>query len=504
MSDHGPHDIRDKQERLRSLYSGDTFGLVAKDWATTLAEHFRSLERRTSSVLNWEEPQTSIRDAGAFLDGAFFETPNIDQWLRGFRELLETTLSRGQNLHHPRYLGHQVPASIPIAALFDAIGSVTNQVMAIYEMGPWATAVEHAMVERLGCYLEYPDQSFAGVVTNGGSLANLTALLTARNVSNEGVWRKGMGDARQVAIVVQQDAHYCITRAAGILGIGTEQIISVPVDAARKMRVDLLDKTLSSLRAEGRLVIAVVACACATPIGAFDPLDEVADVCQQHGVWMHVDAAHGGAVVMSDRYRHLVNGINRADSVVWDAHKMLFVPALCAFTFYKDKRHRYAAFQQKAPYLFDPSNPGIADYDSGAYTFECTKRAATYSLWGIWSLFGPQLFSDLVDVSFALTRLLHEKLDAAADFEPLHVPQCNIQAFRFVPEFVRGWTAEELGEFQLAVRRRVITSGSAYIVPVELDGVGALRCTLINPCTTEADLDAVLQAIRDCANENAS
>ena len=131
--------------------------------------------------------------------------------------------------------------------------------------------------------------------------------------------------------------------------------------------------------------------------------------------------------------RHLVAGLERADSVVWDAHKMLFVPGLCAFVFYRDKSHRFEAFRQDAPYLFDPAAPGLAEYDSGMKTVECTKRAAAFGLWGVWSLFGRQLFADMVDVTFALGRTFYEKLLAADDFVPLHEPQCNIVVFRHVP-----------------------------------------------------------------------
>ena len=177
---------------------------------------------------------------------------------------------------------------------------------------------------------------------------------------------------------------------------------------------------------------------------------------------------------------------------------MLFMPALCAFAFYKNKEHRFAAFEQDAPYLFDPSNPGIAEYDSGTKTIECTKRAAAYGLWGIWSLFGRQIFTDLVDVTFGLTQTFHRMLLESPDFEPLHQPQCNIQAFRYLPPQVRDWPATRVGEFQLGLRREVITNGNAYIVPIKIEGVGALRATVINPCTTENDLVEVLSETRRC------
>ena len=246
-------------------------------------------------------------------------------------------------------------------------------------------------------------------------------------------------------LVVHADAHYSVSRAAGILGLGTNQVIRVGLDQRRRMDVHQLEDTLRDLRPKNQPIVAVVACACSTPIGAFDPLDDVADVCRRHGVWLHVDAAHGGAACLSPRYRHLVAGLDRADSLVWDAHKMLFVPGLCAFVFYRNAAHKFEAFRQDAPYLFDPAAPGLAEFDSALRTVECTKRAAAFGLWGLWSLFGPQLFADLVDITFAMGRVFYEKLSAAPDFVPLHEPQCNIVVFRHVPAALRDAPPERLG-----------------------------------------------------------
>jgi L-2,4-diaminobutyrate decarboxylase len=405
-----------------------------------------------------------------------------------------------------------VPAPVPIAGLFDAIGSVTNQCMAIYEMGPWATAVEQAMIEKLAAYLGWQGTDFAGIVTHGASLANLTALLVARNVALEESWEsgisgessagKGAGPARGAPkLVVQADAHYCIARSAGILGIGTNNVVKAPLDRRRRMDPEKLDAILRDLHATGNRIVAVVACACATPVGAFDPLERIADICAKHQVWLHVDAAHGGAALLSARHRHLVAGLERADSLTWDAHKMLFVPALCAFLFYKNKRHSFEAFKQNAPYLFDPSAPGLAEFDSGLRTVECTKRAAALGLWGVWSLFGPQLFADMVDVTFELGRVFYQKLLAAPDFDALHEPECNIVVFRHVPAELRGATSERIGEFQWQVRRSVIESGEFYLVPTTHGGSAALRCTLINPLTTAAHLDKLLESLRKRGRE---
>jgi L-2,4-diaminobutyrate decarboxylase len=414
-----------------------------------------------------------------------------------FARLVKIMLDRGLNLHDPRYIGHQVPAPVPLAGLFDAVGSVTNQVMAIYEMGPWATAVEQAMVQELGAAIGWAPDTFAGTVTHGGSLANLTALLTARNVVLGDVWEQGLaGGGPQPVLLAHADAHYSVARAAGILGLGSRQIVRVGLDELGRMDPKRLDEELAHLRAQGRPIVAVTACACATATGAFDPLEDIAAVCRRHQVWLHVDAAHGGAAVLSDRHRHLVTGLEQADSVIWDAHKMLFVPGLCAFVFYRNKSHRFEAFRQDAPYLFDPAAPGLAEYDSGMKTVECTKRAAAFGLWGVWSLFGRQLFADMIDVTFALGRTFYEKLLAADDFVTLHEPQCNIVAFRHVPSQLRGTASERVGDFQLELRRRLIESGEFYIVPFKSEGVGALRVTIINPLTTPAHLDGLMEALR--------
>jgi L-2,4-diaminobutyrate decarboxylase len=480
------------QARLQAIYDPQRFQAAAQEWTELLSAHMASVMDREPRVLNWAEPEANIAEAERWLDRS---APQ-------FGEIVQQMLNRGHNLHHPRYIGHQVPAPVPIAGLFDAVGAVTNQVMAIYEMGPWATAVERALVNRLGEQIGWQRGSFAGVVTHGGSLGNLTGLLTARNVTLGGAWEEGLAknDSRAV-IVVQGDAHYSVARAAGIIGLGTQNVRRAALDERRKLDPQKLDEQLAELISQGHHVVAVSACACATPIGAFDPLRDIAAVCRKHQVWMHVDAAHGGAALMSRRYRHLLEGLDQADSVVWDAHKMMFMPALCAFVLYRDKRHRFETFRQEAPYLFDPSAPGMAEYDSGMLTLECTKRAAAFGLWGTWSLFGPTLFEDLVDVTFDLGRVFYEKLSSAEDFVALHEPECNIVAFRHVPDAMKSAPPEILGAFQRELRRRLIESGKFYIVQTNHGGVGALRVTIINPLTTVDDLDELLTSLREVGVE---
>ena len=231
--------------------------------------------------------------------------------------------------------------------------------------------------------------------------------------------------------------------------------------------------------------------------GAFDPLVDVADVCRRHEVWLHVDAAHGGAACLSDKYRHLVEGLHLADSVVCDAHKMMFIPALCALVFYRDKNHRFATFQQNAPYLFDRSVESMAEYDSGVVCFECTKRAAAMGLWGAWSVFGRKLFAAMVDETFDLGGWFYELLEEQPDFEPYCRPECNIVVFRHLPEHLQGQPPEVIDRFQSELRLSVIRSGDFYLVPSTIDGRNYLRTTIINPLTGKEHLRALLDCLRE-------
>lgn len=489
--------LQQQRKLIASAYDPDAVRRVGHRMIDLLSDHLDLVQNAEGPVLNWREPLANIKLAQASIQDKAGGSQEIEQLLAKFEELIRQTLKRGQNLHHPRYVGHQVPASLPLAGLFDAVTTVTNQVMAIYEMGPWATAVERAVVEQLGQVLGFPAGTFTGLVTSGGSLANLTALLTARNVSLSGSWEQGLlATGPAPVLVVHSEAHYCVTRAAGILGLGTDQIVRVPLDGERRMEVSQLEKILAELRSNEVPIVAVSAAACATPTGAFDPIVEVAEVCRRHDVWLHVDAAHGGAAGFSSKHRHLVEGLHLADSVVCDAHKMMFMPALCAMVFYRNPEHRYAAFRQTAPYLFDPSAPGMATFDNGISNVECTKRAAAMGLWGVWSLYGNDLFEALVDSTFDLSQRFYHLLDDQQDFHVFCKPQCNILVFSHLPPEIRSKSNQEIDDFQLRLRREVIQSGEFYLVQTRIDGRSYLRTTIINPLTSEEHLVQFVDCLR--------
>ncbi len=344
---------RSSRDLIAIAYDTELFRRCGSLLLEVVTDHFAAVQASGKPVQRWCQPIENVHRAAEIMLAPRSEAEDdqqLDELSERFGELVRISLRRGQNLHHPQYIGHQVPASVPLAGLLDAVTTLTNQVQGVYEMGPWCVSVERAVLAQVGETIGFAPGEFGGLMTSGGSLANLTALLAARNHRCGDFWKSGShGRGAAPVIVVHGEAHYCVERAAGVMGIGTDHLIRIPTDSQRRMRVDALENELSDLSRRNVPVIAVVAVACTTPTGAFDPIDQIAAVCQRHGVWLHVDAAHGGAVCFSKRHRHLVTGLQLADSIVVDAHKMMFLPAVCAMVFFKDKKHRFTAFHQSAP-----------------------------------------------------------------------------------------------------------------------------------------------------------
>jgi L-2,4-diaminobutyrate decarboxylase len=377
--------------------------------------------------------------------------------------------------------------------------------MAVYEMGPAATAMERAVIGFLGRALGFdggdPGPGGAGcdgVLTSGGSLGNLTALLAARQ-SRAGydAWGAGAHAGPPLALLAGADAHYAVARAAGVMGLGAEGLVRVPLDERRRLDPDALGPALDAAARAGRRPIGLVANAGSTAVGAFDPLDASADFCAAKGLWLHVDGAHGAAAALSPKYRGLVAGIERADSVVWDAHKMLLVPALVTAVLFRDGRRSWDPFAEEASYLFQGERDGDdAEWFNLAHrTLECTKRMMAFELYAVLAAHGPALLGDYVTRCFDLGRRFGELLEDAPDFELPVVPEANIVCFRHVPL----GRDDDLDAVQERVRRRLIEDGSFYLVQTRLDGAVHLRTTLIHPRTSEADLVDLLAAIRRAA-----
>jgi L-2,4-diaminobutyrate decarboxylase len=475
---------------LAAAFDPEAFRRQGHAVVDLLADHLAAAHQRAGAVLPWEPPEAQRqRWARPFAAGGEGEAALHDT----FAAYLAATTT----LHHPRFTGHQVTPPLPAAALADLVAAFANSSGAVYEMGPAAMATELAVLRWMATTLGL-EPGADGLLTSGGSLGNLTALLAARRAAaGFDAWRDGYAAGPPLAILATDGAHYSVARAAQIMGLGTPGIVTVPTDARLRLDAAALGPVLDAATRDGRRVFAVVASACTTAAGIYDPLEAVADFCRARGLWLHVDGAHGAGAALSPRYRHLVAGIERADSLVWDAHKMLLVPSLVTGVLFREGERSWTSFSQEAAYLLGSS--GAEEwYNLSHRTVECTKNAMSLKLYATLRTAGPALLAAHVERAYDLARWFAALLEEAGDFELAAPPESNIVCFRHAPA---GIAASQLDALQAHIRRRIIESGAFYLVQARLRGRLYLRTTLMNPLTEEDDLRQLLDAVRDAARQ---
>jgi L-2,4-diaminobutyrate decarboxylase len=396
-------------------------------------------------------------------------------------------------LMDPRYMGHQVSAPLPAAVWAESLVSALNQSMAVWEMSPVATVIENLVIRWMADLAGYGPEA-GGTFTSGGTEATFAGLLAARHAGFPDAWRKGVGDTPPV-VVCGEHAHYGVARAVGELGVGTDQIVPVPSDHFR-MSVPALERTLTRVAEDGRRVMAVVATAGTTATGSFDDLDAIGRVCEQQGLWLHVDGAHGASALFSARHRHQLEGVRRASSITWDPHKMMLLPLAASVVLVRREHDLEAAFSQRAPYLFH-AGTDERNWDQGLRTFQCSRRADALKVWIALQRYGADAIGLLYDQLCQAARTLYEQVLARADFEPQHEPESNILCFRYRGD---GRTPDAaLDDVNLRVRHALNRGGAGWITTTVLNGRRVLRVTVMNPRTTASDTQGVLEALGDLA-----
>lgn len=398
-------------------------------------------------------------------------------------------------LTHPMYLGHQVSAPLPASIWCEALISALNNSTAVREMSPSVNAIEHVLV-RWFAELAGLGPRAGGTLTSGGTEATFTALLAARAAALPDAWQHGVG-ATPPVVVYGEQAHYAVTRAIGELGIGLANGIPVPTRDYR-MDTDALRAILDRLAAEGRAVMAVVATAGSTPVGAFDDLETIGTLCEARGLWLHVDGAHGASALLSSKHRYRLAGIRHARSIAWDPHKAMLLPLSAGMVLTREESALDLAFAQRAPYLFHGQG-GERVWDQGVRSFQCSRRADALKLWVALLRHGGDGIGRLYDRLCETTALLHQAVEAHAAFEAVHRPESNILCFRYVGN--GSMAGDALDRFNFELRQRYNRSGRGWITTTLLEGRRMLRVTVMNPRTGPAHVAALLEGLVAVAEE---
>jgi len=279
--------------------------------------------------------------------------------------------------------------------------------------------------------------------------------------------------------------HYSIERAAGIMGIGVNSVYPMEVDDRGAIIPAKLEGIYKRILDDNKVPFALVANACSTSVGIYDPIDEIGDFCKEKNIWFHVDGAHGASILLSKKYRHLLKGIEKADSVTWDTHKMLRVPTLCAALLVKDHKTLDNAFQQEASYLFhDKDQPG---FDFLNRTIECTKSGLGLRFFMTVAGMGKNALSDYLERQNELTDQAYDFISNQEGYTCAVRPESNILCFR----------VDGTDEKQMEIRKRLISDGEFYISSTMFNDQRYLRLAIMNPDTTMEVVKKMIEKIKE-------
>ena len=380
-------------------------------------------------------------------------------------EALDQSLAQSR----PRYLAYIGSSGLEIGALADLLAHSYDPNLALHAGA--ATLIEAQALRWTAEFVGFP--LAGGSFTSGGTVSNVTALAAARERAVPGSRRAGTPPS--AVAYCSADAHYSIVRAIELLGIGSDNLRAVPIDEHRRMRTDALDSMIRSDLAAGLTPIAVVATAGTTLTGAIDPLDAIADICAEHGVWMHVDGAYGlpAASVMPGRFA----GLDRADSVTVDAHKWMFVPKACGIVMVRDEAALAAAFGHETSYI--PGTRNAVDV-----TLEYSRPLRALKLWLAFRVHGAGKFRETIQGNIDLAHMLYA-MAAERGWEVGPAPDLSIVLMR------------KPGIDNAELVQRLQADGRVYISHATVDGETWLRPCFTNTRTTASDV----QVLMDVADE---
>jgi aromatic-L-amino-acid/L-tryptophan decarboxylase len=410
-----------------------------------------------------------------------------------------TIMDLNRHNGHPRFFGYVASPATPIGAYADLIASALNANITCWRSAAAGTEIERMVVRWLGSLIGY-DENAKGLLTSGGSMANMIALLIASrrkagvNAAQQGLWNSGP----PMTVYASEEVHLSIAKAADILGFGRDQVRVIQCDERLRMRVDLLRQSIDADLREGLRPFCVVGSAGTVNTGAVDPLNEIANVARESDLWFHVDGAYGAPGVLDERKKQLFAGLERADSVSLDPHKWLYVPVDAGCLLFRDDAGPRAAFStDDADYI---KTHGYKDDEAFAfwdYGVELSRRFRALKVWLTLQYYGTRRIAAAISDDISLAAYLGEVVSNTGDFELLAPVELSICCFRYVPE--SGMSDVELDLLNERIMGAVQKGGEAYISNATVKGRFALRACITNFRTTKSDIDQTVEAIRDAA-----
>lgn len=476
-----------------------------------IEEKLRKLEESSSKLDPSTEERTHLQSAAIDYANRFYESqPKQRAYLEfddSVKELLDEPLNEeagateevlhqienivvkpGLNTVSGRHFGYIPGGGLASAAVGDFLAAVTNRYAGIYASSPGAVVLETRLINWLAEMIGYVDGA-GGYLSSGGSHANLTAMVTARD--DAGL----MGaDYSKAVVYLTRQTHHCVDRALNVAGMRECHRRYIPMDQKFRMIPSELEKSIEQDREDGLFPWVAVASAGSTDTGAIDPLDEIGDIAKENELWYHVDAAYGGFFILTDDGKEKLKGIEKSDSVVMDPHKGLFLPYGTGALIVKDVKKLAAAHRFQANYMKD------ADIKSGVYSPaevspELSKHFRGLRMWIPLKLHGIKRFRDALDEKQLLAQYLWEKMNSVEEFEVGPEPQLSIFMFRWNPE------SEDSNGLNRKLHKSILKEGQFFLSTTEVDGKFFFRVAILSVRTHLKEVDELLSVVQEKISE---
>jgi len=426
--------------------------------------------------------------------------------LEEIKHFLERTIEYTPCSQHPFLLNYLYSKTDPIGVLGDWFVSLINTNIHTFEASPVLSLAEIELVKNLTAIIGFGENA-DGIFCPGGSYSNMMGLYLARKscLENENVGN------RELVILTSEQAHYSIDKAAVLMGIKKENIRKVACDKKGRMRIASLWRHVERSLAEGELTMCICATSGTTVLGGFDPLDEISENISKYGrIWLHVDAAWGGAALMSSNHRHLMKGVERADSVTWDFHKALNAPILCSAFLVKSSCSLESIFEVHDSYLFHDCEQ-LRQYDLGHKTAQCGRRGDAFKFWLMWKVRGRAYFEHRVDSSFDVTtKVIREMKERKAFWLYDQSPDFWNVCFYFVPKHLRHKESihscsqserQEIGRITENLYKSLNRDGRVLVNYASIQkGPAFIRLVLNNPDLASGQIKYIIDKIESIGN----
>ncbi|XP_077524610.1 glutamate decarboxylase [Amblyomma americanum] len=448
---------------------------------------------RSSKILDFHMPEELMQ----ILDLDLPQDPQpLQRVLADCAQALKYQVRTG----HPHFF-NQLSSGLDIVSLAgEWLCATANTNMFTYEIAPVFILMENVVMQKMRELIGYTNGD--SILAPGGSVSNLYAVLAARHKMFPNYKTLGLKALPQLVMYTSEDSHYSVKGAGATIGLGTDNVVSIPVDKCGRMMVDVLEKEIQASKARGHVPFFVNCTAGSTVIGAFDPIHPIADICQRHGLWLHVDAAWGGGCLLSKKHRHLLDGIERSDSVTWNPHKLMGTHLQCSTIHLKEDGLLLSCNQMCAEYLFQQDKHYDVSFDTGDKVPQCGRHNDIFKLWLMWRAKGTVGFERLIDHLFDMSNYLVQKIKERPDmFYLLLEPELVNVCFWYIPKRLRGKPhnkekEQELGVVTAQLKARMMNTGTLMITYQPIwDKPNFFRNIVSNSGVRREDIDFLVEEL---------